>query len=115
MCHNLNRSWRRVSELKNIWEVMTMYVHVVWFVSRTEPERFVLADRKLYDDYLKWLKGPSSDKGGWAYEHHGGALTVLNFDKVSHMTVRPQAETPGEAVAPASAEQSILPGAPKGG
>jgi hypothetical protein len=86
-----------------------MYIHMVWFEGRTDPERVVLADRKLYDEYTQWLKDHQSVKGGWAYEHHEGAHTVLNFQKVTHMTVRPQPDFKGggEDVAPPSGEQTL--------
>jgi hypothetical protein len=85
-----------------------MYIHMVWFEGRADPERIVLADRNLYDEFLKWLKDQNAPKGGWCYEHHEGAQTVINFQRVSHMTVRPQPTTGGEAVAPPSAEHSLV-------
>jgi hypothetical protein len=84
-----------------------MYIHMVWFEGRVDPERVVLADRHLYEEFEKWLKNPGPGTGGWAYEHHEGMLTILNFQKVTHMTVRPQPDSPGEEVAPPSAEHPL--------
>jgi hypothetical protein len=84
-----------------------MYIHMVWFEGRVEPERIVLADRKLYDEFTQWLKDPTTGKGGWAYEHHEGVHTVLNFQKVTHMSVRPQPDGRGEEVAPPSGEEVL--------
>ena len=90
-----------------------MYVHLVWYQGRSEPDRILLKDRNLYDEFVKWLQDQQLPKGGWYYEHDGGALTVVNFGYVASMTVRPQPDTKTEPTAPPSAEHSLQGGPPR--
>jgi hypothetical protein len=87
-----------------------MYVHLVWYQGRNEPERILLRDRNLYDEFLKWLQNQEAVKGGWYYEHDEGSLTVINFQYVTSMMVRPQPETRAEPSVPPSAEHSLQSG-----
>lgn len=84
-----------------------MFIHLVWFAGRQEPERIRLPDRHLYDEFVRWLQNPEATKGGWCYEHDNReALTVINFRMVACMTVREQPASRTEAPS-ASAERSL--------
>jgi len=86
-----------------------MYVHMIWFVGRTEPERIVLEDRNLYEEFTAWLRDPKTSKGGWYYEHDNGSMTAISFQQVASMMVRPQPPSYAEAPSPASAEHPLRP------
>lgn len=80
---------------------------MVWFEGRAEPDRFVLADRGLYDAFQRWLKDGEAAPPGWHYEHDNGSETAINFRQVAYMTVRPQPDSPAEPPPAHSPEQII--------
>jgi hypothetical protein len=84
-----------------------MFVHLVYFEGRVEPDRFVLPDRKLFEEFTAWLSDPKSAKGGWYYEHDEGSLTAISFQQVASMLVRPQPTSNIEPPPPASGEHAI--------
>jgi hypothetical protein len=84
-----------------------MYIHLVWYQGRNEPERILLKDRNLYDEFLKWLQNQEQHKGGWYYEHDEGTLSVINFQFITSMMVRPQPDTRAERAVSPSAEHSL--------
>src|SRR5947209_13193443 len=97
--HQGAASWQRRS--------IVVYIHMVFFEGRNDHERIWLPDKSLFEEYLKWLRDGETRKGGWYYEHHEGTLTVINFEKVASMTVRPQPDSRSEAPPPPSAEHPL--------
>ncbi|HMF13610.1 MAG TPA: hypothetical protein VKE94_14925 [Gemmataceae bacterium] len=87
-----------------------MFVFLVHFEGRTEPDRFVLADRKLFEEFTAWLSDPKSAKGGWYYEHDEGSLTAISFQQVASIMVRPQPNSRIEPPPPSSAEHFLKHG-----
>jgi hypothetical protein len=87
-----------------------VFVFLVHFEGRTEPDRFVLPDRKLFEEFTAWLSDPKSAKGGWYYEHDEGSLTAISFHQVASIMVRPQPNSPIEYPPSPSAEHSLKHG-----
>ena len=87
-----------------------MFVHLVHFEGRTEPDRFVLPDRKLFEEFTAWLSDPKSASGGWYYEHDEGSLTAISFQQIASIMVCPQPNSPIEPPPLHSVEHSLKHG-----
>jgi hypothetical protein len=87
-----------------------VFIHLVYFEGRTDPDRFVLPDRKLFEEFTAWLSDPKSAKGGWYYEHDEGSLTAISFHQIASMIVRPQPSSSIEPTPAPSSEHAIRRG-----
>jgi hypothetical protein len=87
-----------------------MFVFLVHFEGRAEPDRYVLPDRKLFEEFTAWLSDPKSAKGGWYYEHDEGSLTAISFHQVASMLVRPQPSSTIESPPSPGAEHALKRG-----